>query len=338
MRAEFNREVFKRDNSQCVVCKKPATDAHHLIERRLWPCGGYILDNGVSLCAEHHIEAEMTLLSVEQLRELAGITKKVLPPQMYPDVIYDKWGNVFSADTTRRYPGPLFYDESVQKILEKGGKLGEFTQYVKYPRTYHLPWSEGVSSDDRVIANPSRFLTNTEIVVTEKMDGENTTMYNDYIHARSVDGRAGPGQDYVRALHGLIGYQIPEGWRICGENLHVKHAISYSSLSEFFMIFSVWERMNCMSWDDTQTIAEMLELPTVPVLFRGTIDSLESVHKIWEAQRTRHNSEGYVVRPAAAFEYKDFAYRVAKFVRGGHVQATQHWLKGPIQYNVKRRD
>ena len=39
-----------------MVCKKPAVDAHHLLERRLWPDGGYHLDNGVSLCAEHHLD------------------------------------------------------------------------------------------------------------------------------------------------------------------------------------------------------------------------------------------------------------------------------------------
>lgn len=57
-RDEFREKVFSRDNSLCVICGKPAKDAHHIIERRLFTDGGYYLDNGASLCETHHILAE----------------------------------------------------------------------------------------------------------------------------------------------------------------------------------------------------------------------------------------------------------------------------------------
>ena len=56
----------------------------------------------------------------------------------------------------------------------------------KYPRTFHLPISPGVSSDDKVHKDIS-ILNNKEVVVTLKMDGDNTSIYNDYYHARSLD-------------------------------------------------------------------------------------------------------------------------------------------------------
>jgi 5-methylcytosine-specific restriction endonuclease McrA len=84
-RNEFREAVFKRDGYCCVVCKKPAKDAHHIIERRLWDDGGYYLDNGVSLCEEHHLKAEMTILTCEELRDLAGIQKAIVPEHLYPD-------------------------------------------------------------------------------------------------------------------------------------------------------------------------------------------------------------------------------------------------------------
>ncbi|MEI8604633.1 RNA ligase family protein [Pseudoalteromonas sp. B160] len=45
---------------------------------------------------------------------------------------------------------------------------------VKYPRTPHLPWSPGATEDDIHQGNLSCF-ANKQVVVTEKMDGENTT-------------------------------------------------------------------------------------------------------------------------------------------------------------------
>lgn len=47
---------------------------------------------------------------------------------------------------------------------------------VKYPKTYHLSWSLGRSDDDKVLHDISCFC-DKEIVVTEKMDGENITLY-----------------------------------------------------------------------------------------------------------------------------------------------------------------
>ena len=55
---------------------------------------------------------------------------------------------------------------------------------IKYPRTPHLPTSPGLTNDDRIIKDLS-LLERSQVVITEKMDGENTTISRDYIHARS---------------------------------------------------------------------------------------------------------------------------------------------------------
>lgn len=68
----FRESTFERDKHKCVICGAKAQDAHHIIERRLWDDGGYYIDNGASLCGEHHIMAEQTTLSVEEIREKAG--------------------------------------------------------------------------------------------------------------------------------------------------------------------------------------------------------------------------------------------------------------------------
>lgn len=60
--------------------------------------------------------------------------------------------------------------------------------YYKYPRTYHLPYSLGITSDDKILPNDNIFF-NKEIIVTVKMDGENTTITNDKVYTRSIDSK-----------------------------------------------------------------------------------------------------------------------------------------------------
>ena len=107
----------------------------------------------------------------------------------------------------------------------------------------------GMKKDDRMHADVEQF-RGTTIVVTTKMDGENTTMYRDGIHARSLDYKRHPSRDWVKNLHGKIAHEIPEGFRICGENLFAKHSIHYTNLPSYFMVFSVWDRCTCLAWEN----------------------------------------------------------------------------------------
>src|SRR5215212_7134666 len=129
--------------------------------------------------------AEQTHLSPEYLREKAGIRVKVLPAHLYSEFEYTKWGDIIQPNGLR-IPGELFHDPSVQKVLKD--VLYLYTPYVKYPRTYHLPWSPGfhTAPDDMMMMDLTKFYR-SGIVATLKMDGENTTLYSDgYIHARSL--------------------------------------------------------------------------------------------------------------------------------------------------------
>jgi len=333
-RSTFRKAVFERDGGLCVVCKQPAQDAHHLLERRLWPDGGYHLNNGVSLCGPCHLEAEATLISVESLRYYAGIPKKIIPEHMYEDLAYDKWGNVFLENDKigRRTKGELFHDESVQKILAP--VLHLFTDRVKYPRTYHLPWSQNITDDDRVLCSVDGFKGN-QVVITEKMDGENTTMYRDHIHARSVDSSTHPSRSWVKQLWGSVRHEIPEGWRICGENLYAKHSIGYDSLPSYFMVFSIWNADNvCLSWYETGVWCQLLGLESVPMLYGGVYDPtiIQRLNTLLATQWA--SKEGYVIRLETEFTYRNFRNAVAKYVRSNHVQTVKHWMHGqPIVPN-----
>ncbi len=330
-RDQFREGVFKRDSHRCVVCGVPAVDAHHILERRLFPDGGYYLDNGASLCSEHHMQAEMTTLTCEFLRECAQIKTTVLPPHLYRDQVYDKWGNPCLANGTR-LAGDLFNDASVQKILRVGNVLNLFSHHVKYPRTYHLPWSPGLTKDDRKMEDTSVF-EGREVVVTLKMDGENTTMYSDYMHARSLDYKPHISRRRVKALHSSIAHNIPEGWRVCGENLYAKHSIKYEDLKSYFLVFSIWNEFNeCLSWDETKDWARLLDLHTVDSFWDGLWYPKE-INSIFREQYSQQH-EGYVVRLAGSFHYSEFRTSVAKYVRANHVTSDNHWIHRAIEPNT----
>ena len=324
-RTDFREGVFARDNYKCVFCDKPAVDAHHILERRLFSDFGYYMENGASVCEEHHLECEKTLISVQDVRDACKITKKCVPEQFYDDHIYDKWGNPVLEDG-RRGRGELFHDESVQKILAMGGVLGLFTGYVKYPRTHHLPWSPGVSDDDKVLKDLSGF-EGKRVILTKKMDGENTTFYSDHIHARSIDSRGGEDRAWVKQFWASISYNIPDQWRVCGENLWAKHSISYESLPSFFLGFSIWNEKNeCLSWDETLEYFELLGITPVEVVYDGDFNEAK-IRKICESFDTAVD-EGAVLRTADGFKYGEFRKSIAKWVRKDHVMTTRHWRQG----------
>lgn len=331
-RDQFREAVFARDGHRCVLCGASGQDAHHILERRLYENGGYYLSNGATLCGDCHLGAEATTISVEKIRSACGIQPcdVLLPRQLYPDIRYDKWGTPV-LDNGYRLRGELFYDESVQKVLSP--VLHLFTNRVKYPRTWHLPWSPGFTDDDRVLTPEALAKWDgAEVIITEKMDGENTTMYSDYIHARSLEYEPRFDRDRIKALHGRLGWQIDADMRICGENLTAVHSLKYKELPSYFMVFGVWIRDTSLPWDDVSTYAQVLGLPTVPILWRGRWDGFQPklLHELMDFTR----QEGYVVRPTGSYTLREHTTRVGKYVRKGHVVDTHgHWTRHKLEWN-----
>jgi hypothetical protein len=203
----------------------------------------------------------------------------------------------------------------------------------KYPRTPHLPWSQGTTKDDKKLSHQqvAEMFGDKEIVITEKMDGENTTMYKEGIHARSVNSLSNETQSWIKAFHASFSHVIPSGWRVCGENMYAKHSIHYNDLSDYFYVFSIWDNSNyCLDWDNTVSLCLRWGLTHVKELYIGRrVQSFD--YKIVE------NEEGYVIRNTCSFHYDDFGNNVAKFVKAGHVRdGDTHWSKKPLIKNLLR--
>lgn len=206
-------------------------------------------------------------------------------------------------------------------------------KHTKYPSTKHFDFSPGLTRGDTVIEYLDMF-QGKRIVVSEKIDGENTTMYTDHLHARSLDSRNHPSRNWVKSFHGSIAHLINPNHRICGENVYAKHSIYYTELLSYFYGFSVWdiERNTALSWDDTIEVFDDLGIISAPVLYRGDF-SLKVLVDLAVNLDIEHH-EGFVVRIEDEIPFDQFDVCVAKWVRPGHVQTDEHWSHGPVVPNL----
>lgn len=198
---------------------------------------------------------------------------------------------------------------------------------IKYPRTPHLPESLGATSDDKWIsaAGLSYLSSGIDLVVTEKMDGGNLTMSRTHFHGRSIDSGTHAWDTRARALWAEKRFDIPEGWRISGESMYARRSVAYDDLPGVYLVFGIWDETNTLlDWDSTVEWSQMLELPMVPTLYRGT--SLDEARTVWKnSGLTEEMSEGFVIRDAGRVSYKDFDTKVAKFVRDNHIRTSANW-------------
>lgn len=198
---------------------------------------------------------------------------------------------------------------------------------MKHPRTVHLPQTQTAQTDD-IVSGDEKF-KDKYVIVTEKMDGQNVTMYSDRIHARSLSSK--PLDDLTNGYWAnYIKHLIPENYALVGESLTYKHSIHYQNLESFFMFFFLRVGDMVMSHDTLLTFQKCVNdtygidiFHTVPVLYEGIYD-YGKIKKAWDS--LEHESEGFVVRTAGSFPVSEFSENVSKFVRTNHVQTDKHWM------------
>lgn len=213
----------------------------------------------------------------------------------------------------------------------------------KYGRTYHYPFSPGTTSDDRVQHDYWEHLQSIpKLLHTEKLDGENNCLSRYGVFARSHAAPAvSPWTESLRRFWQLIKNDLGP-LEIFLENLYAVHSIEYRNLAHHFYVFAVREHDHWLSWEETRFYADMLGLPTVPVLSTGPAPSnrpaFEQELKILAAGRGRLNPhdafngrpatmEGIVTRNAEGYPVTGFSANVFKYVRQGHVKTDEHWTR-----------
>lgn len=283
----FRTGTFERDQYKCVACGAPASDAHHIIERRLFKAshekGGYFLDNGASLCEKHHFEAEQTILSCQSIRQLCGIKSIVLPEYFHQDLEYDKWGNIIT--TEGRLKGELYYEMSVKETLRNC----TFLKYTVHPRTYHLPWSKTKPGD--LVLEEDACFEGQDVVVFLQNDGLPFIAYSDYCHGERIDSPLPTAVKEVLLQKTAV---LDEDMRICG---------TYTR--DDLYLEEVWERNDCFDWGETKELAGLLGLGLPKIIFDGKYEPFKTENLIKIAA-------DYTIRLQRSFRVFEYSWALVK--------------------------
>lgn len=336
-RRVFREKALDRDNETCIVpwCEAPADDVHHIIERKLWPDGGYYLSNAASVCNPHHRRAEENLIPPHAFWRWLDV-EPLTPPEHSWNI--NKWGEALDAP-----PWP------------------EHKEYYKYPSSRHFPFSHSRDADDTEFRQVEPFV-GTPLVVTVKIDGGNTMLVRDSeepVRARNGTEAEHPSYDPLKAEYWErnLYEKIPDHLQICGEWVYACHSIHYGCdgccaprnqgpvLDAYFYVFGVFDtRYNLwLSWPETKKWAETIGYPTAPVV-RGGDDPdkalFENTNELYDIlvddgqQVVRQGHEGLVVRSTLPYHYGEFQYRLGKYVRKNHVEeGATHWSKKDVTPN-----
>lgn len=338
-RRQFRESCLERDNKECVVpwCNRNAVDVHHIIERSLWSDGGYIEENGASVCGNHHEHAEETYIPPQAFWFWIGIEHPKTPEGYNTNI--DKWGKELEIPPWK-----------------------EHREYIKYPSTRHLPFSNIGDKDDTYHKNVDKFL-DIPLVMTHKMDGSNAMLIKDTEEpVRARNGREAEHESFslLKDLYWDCGVyeNIPTSVQVFGEWLYAKHSIHYGcecnekcvdvgpNISDvvkgdygkqsYFQVFGMYDMRYDMwlSWPTTKMISSNLGFPTVPVVKLSEEDNGTYTKRnvLYDDVYQKANSivqsgeEGLVVRSKYPFHYGEFEKRIGKYVRKNHVKTDEHWM------------
>lgn len=211
----------------------------------------------------------------------------------------------------------------------------------KYPRTYHLPFSPEVHSDDKVcdISDIQKIIDNEiPVVISEKLDGGNTCLSPEGVFARSHAQQTSCSSfNYIKNVHYYPHLQSIKGSniKVFGENMFAIHSIEYSNLKDYFYMFNILKQNEnvYMDLDGLVSWATIHDMKVVPMVYIGEIESMNWLESFLEEELKKPSElggerEGFVLRVQNEFHEDDFSKSVFKYVRKNHVQQNaDHWRR-----------
>jgi hypothetical protein len=203
---------------------------------------------------------------------------------------------------------------------------------MKYPRTPYLPWSTGVSKDNKKMRwdTYELYLGSEKTVTTEKLDGSNVCFTKENLFARSHGGPPTHSSfDLLKAQwNNVLKSHLNPHYIYYGEWLFAKHNIYYNKLPSYLFIIGIVDTQGhqWLSWDQVVQESARIKIPHVPPIVIEN-DNPEGKSK-YGLQR-----EGYVIRVTRRFSIKDFSQCVGKCVRENHVTTNTHWKRQKLIKN-----
>ena len=204
---------------------------------------------------------------------------------------------------------------------------------AKYPRTPYWTFSPAKAPDDRVHPDAERFV-GVRVVVTEKLDGGNTLLHAGDVYGRSMSAPTNAKWMAMVRKHHAWKVTDPDVY-LYGEDIFGVHSIIYDAVPEdrTFYAFALRDGSGSFaSFAEMAAYAARRDIPTVPVLFEGSFQSVAELRAFiarahGEPSILGGQREGVVVRLACGFSACEFGANVCKSVREAHVQTDEHWTR-----------
>ena len=162
-----------------------------------------------------------------------------------------------------------------------------------YPRTPYLWTPPSGAPDDKVLSpeEAARFLREP-VVVEEKLDGANVSLWLDDDGLPQVASRGGPdamdraGQlgrlrawayEHLGALQTLLA----DGWAAYGEWLWLRHGVAYDALPDLLVVLDLWHPEHGFAEvDERDRRAQEVGLTPPPRLHDGVLGSAELLQRL----------------------------------------------------------
>ena len=206
--------------------------------------------------------------------------------------------------------------------------------HIKYPKIKHLPGSKMSRGDKRLSEEALDFLRQSPVQISEKVDGAivaigvENEMPQLFKRGGAVTNNEHEQFAEFKAwsycnMHRII--NIPDGWRIYGEWLSVKHTVAYDKLPDYFIAFDILTENGFLPCSQVEEYLLQWGF-NIPIVYNVTLDEIENfVTSTLSAYSTTDIMEGVVVR--------DSESKVrGKWVRENFIQG-EHWSAGKSQRN-----
>lgn len=161
----------------------------------------------------------------------------------------------------------------------------------KFPRTQHIRGSRLQPGDEDLQAVAFSQLRNKHLVVEEKIDGANAAISFDsdgnlllqsrghYLTGGRRERHFDLFKQWAHSVADMLRPALADRYIVYGEWLYAKHTIFYDKLPAFFQEFDVLDQASAqfLSTERRRHLLGRLPLVSVPVLYEGTLRSLESL-------------------------------------------------------------
>lgn len=220
--------------------------------------------------------------------------------------------------------------------------------FFRFPHTPHILWlGAGQPREDKVLTDHQvNTLLSGTVSVEEKIDGANLGISLDFENQLCFQNR---GQYLYKPFSGqfsrltgwvarhqyLLSKYLTPNIILFGEWCAARHSLDYGKLPDWFLLFDIYDRVECKFWSVTRRneFAEMLGIETVPTLSCGnkTIEQLQNQLLVSCSQFRTGSLEGLVIRQ----DQGQWCEGRAKLVRPDFTQSIEkHWSKRPIEWNA----